>query len=224
MSSVLLSAIGNSILRSVPASNGNGNGSEPIKVVSAQFVALKALLEQQAHTLKAMEAEYRQELQAVQQETSKIAQAVHELDLDLPELRRVVEDLKFAKESINKTISAAGLKQPDLWWMKWGRGLGIAAVIALIFFLAGRYSDARHEVIEARQANARLIEALKRLPTATNVTTFVRSKGGDLTIDKIKLADGKDGVGIVISPGSLKLGPPSMSQQGGNALIPIDAP
>jgi hypothetical protein len=220
MSAVLLSAIGNAVLRATPASNGNGVGDGQLK--SSQLEAL-------ALSLKALpgrdEVASKQDLQALQQQVSQVAQAVQKIEQasgkEIPDLRLVVEDLKFATGAMNKKLGEAGLKPPEPW-KQWLKASGIAALVAIIFFLAGRYADARQEAIAARQANAQLIDALKRLPSAANVTTFVRSKGGDLTIDKIKLADGRDGAGIIIRPGTLKLGPLSMSQEGGNALVPID--
>ncbi len=209
-------------LTELPPKIIGNNGIQPGQLKSTQLEAI-------ALSLKSLpgrdDVGSKQDLQALQQEVARVAQALQKIEQacekQVPELRLVTEDIKFATGAMNKKLSEAGVKPPETWWIKWLKGIGVAAVIALIFFLAGRYVDACQEAIDASQANARLIDALKRLPSASNVTTFLRSKGADLTIDKIKLADGRDGTGIIISPGTLKLGPPSMSQEGGNALVPI---
>jgi hypothetical protein len=142
-------------------------------------------------------------------ELGKLQKRVEEQTEEIRELRKAVQYIKSPET------------RPENILRKWAIILGTGATIAIIFFLGGRYVDARQEAIDARHADAQLFDALRRLPSASNVTTFVRSKGGDLTIGQIKLADGRDSAGIIISPGTLKLGPPSMSQEGGNALVPI---
>jgi hypothetical protein len=53
------------------------------------------------------------------------------------------------------------------------------------------------------------------------VTTYLRTKGGDIAIGPITNANGKSQTqGVIIRPGSLKFGKPEFSTDGA-ALVPI---
>ena len=68
-----------------------------------------------------------------------------------------------------------------------GKRLFDKGLVGLIGFLAGQLSASRQAEALQRQANARLVAAMAGLPSAASVTTYIRSKGGDLLIGPIKL-------------------------------------
>jgi hypothetical protein len=93
--------------------------------------------------------------------------------------------------------------------------------VAVIAFFLGYLSAARQADARARQDNARLVAAVAGLPTAASVTTYLRTKGGDIAIGPITNANGKSQTqGVIIRPGSLKFGKPEFSTDGA-ALVPI---
>jgi hypothetical protein len=102
----------------------------------------------------------------------------------------------------------------------WAKRLAIAAVVGLIGFLGGQLSASGQAEALQRQGNARLVAAIAGLPSAASVTTYIRSKGGDLLIGPIKTADGRNAAGLIVKPGTLHFGTPAVSTAG-DALVEI---
>jgi hypothetical protein len=113
-------------------------------------------------------------------------QQVSELSKGIAEVRDAYRNLQ----------AAGGMKQ-DSGLVKWAKRVAIAAVVGLIAFFLGHWNA-------DQQANAQLLNALKQ-SSSPNLTTVLRSSGGDIETTRIERADGKTVDGIIIRGGTFKL-------------------
>ena len=113
----------------IPAMIGEG-----AQISSPQFTALKAILEKQAASIKALPGRddllSKADLQAL---AKQLAQTIEKQVVEAP----------------TQSAPVSGLS-----WRQWMLVGGVAAIIAMGSFLAGRYIDAQNQVLEARQANS----------------------------------------------------------------------
>jgi hypothetical protein len=178
-----------------------------------ELEALNKMLASLAGTLKTLpvrdEIASKADLAAFQAQIRRTAEAQAKPD---SELRSAMNDLLHALRH--------DVRGGDTLLTTWAKRLAIAAVVGLIGFLGGQLSASRQAEALQRQANARLVAAMAGLPSAASVTTYLRSKGGDLLIGPIKTADGRNAAGLIIKPGTLHFGTPAVSTAG-DALVEI---
>jgi hypothetical protein len=190
---------------------------DPESFVSQFFVLLSDVLEKQSQPQPTdnLNGSQPSELKPSQSEalTKLLAgtkKSVEELAQEVRELARAVKH-RVEPES-----------RPENILSKWGIRVGIVAAAAAIGFFVCHENDLRQANANERLANQRLVAAMSSLPTAANVTTYLRSKGGDVTIGPIKGTDGRETSGIIIKPGeAIQFTTPSFAADGRTALVPI---
>lgn len=216
---ILLSAVYNAILvhTDLPSSSAsNGNGKQPGQPKSSQLEAI-------AISLKSLPSRAdiasRQDLQALQQQLSQMAESLLKNDLDrqkqVPELRKVTEDLIFAAGAIKKKLNGAVQATSDTTVMIWCKRGAIALIAVVIAFGLGYFTCLSHLQKDMDTRLDRLVDAQ---PASASVPLFLAAHSGSIFIGPIKGQDGKERRGVIIEPG--RLGQPFISTTG-QAVIPI---